>query len=140
MNETGVYEITVADRALSDLIDAVHDVAERPARPSDRGWAARAVAIRDSLDSSPTRAGREPHEGRPVAEVIVEADGFVRVDVRFAVSDCAASARFDTGCGTTGTLDTMRPASFARYLMTATMAALTARGVQAESVRHTATA
>ncbi|MBF6353191.1 hypothetical protein IU449_01270 [Nocardia higoensis] len=141
MNETGVYEITVADRALSELINAVHDVAERPARPSERGWAARDVAIRDFPDvGAQGRAQRRPRENRPIAEVIVEADGIVRVDVRFVLAGGAATARFDTGCDTTGTLDTMRPASFARYLMTATMAALTVRGVRAELVRHIATA
>lgn len=140
MNETGVYEITVADRALSDLIDAVHDAAERPGRPSERGWAGRDVAIRDFPDDRDGTGGCAGREPRPIAEVIVEADGHVRVDVRFVLTDGAATARFDTGCGATDTLDTMRPASFARYLMTATMAGLTARGVQAELVRHTATA
>ncbi|WP_040795940.1 hypothetical protein [Nocardia higoensis] len=139
MNESGVYEITVADRALSDLIDAVHDAAERPVRPSERGWAARDVTIRDFPDAN-TCTGRDHPDGKPIAEVIVEADGSVRVDVRFALADGAATARFDTGCGATDTLDTMRPASFARYLMTATMARLTARGVRARLVRHTATA
>lgn len=144
MNETGVYEITVTGRALSDLIDAVHDAAERPTRPSERGWAGRDVVIRDFPEDGDHQngscAGRRAGGGRPIAEVIVEADGSVRVDVRFVLTDGAATARFDTGCGATDTLDTMRPASFARYLMTATMAGLTARGVPAELVRHTATA
>jgi len=142
VNETGVYEITVADRALSDLIDAVHDAADRPARPSERGWAGREVAIRDRPDAPEcgTRGERGRRGERPVAQVVVEADGFVRVDVRFVLAGGAATARFDTGGGATDTLDAVRPVSFARYLMTATMAVLTARGVQAELVRHTATA
>src|SRR5690606_36084204 len=88
VNETGVYEITVADRALSDLIDAVHDAADRPARPSERGWAGREVAIRDRPDAPEcgTRGERGRRGERPVAQVVVEADGFVRVDVRFVLA------------------------------------------------------
>lgn len=132
MNEYGVYEITVTDVRLSELIDAVHEVATSPGTGSEHGRQTKNISL---TDLEVERGQQDRTTRRNVAGIALRTGADVRLDVMFGLDGSTATARFNTVHTGSDTLAARRSVSFARYLTVATMAALSARGVAAELIQ-----
>lgn len=128
VNDDGAFEISVPDDRLSELIDAVHRVAANPGTGPGHTGRARNISIAD------LEVGCRKQDGttrRNVAGIVLRAAVGVRVYVVFSLDGDTATARFGTAHTDGDNLAELRQVSFARYVTTATMAGLAARGIAA---------
>lgn len=131
------FEVEVTSSATSALIDAVHEVSQRPPRGAGRWRDGNVVdmdipTITDCTIREAHRATVRPPR-RPIAAISIRTRRNVQVDVVFATDDRRSWAVFIPA--TSGGADE-RASALADHLASSTCAALTATGEPAQCHAH----
>ncbi|MBH0779602.1 hypothetical protein [Nocardia bovistercoris] len=131
VNRRPSYEVAVSASALSDLIMAVHAVADRSGGLSGRRWRfgnVVGIGAPQVRDLTLAAAGaKHAIERKTVAAITVAAHRRIAVDVVFTLDDRTATAQFH--CATGGAESESPETAWAEYLATTTCEALAATDI-----------